>query len=170
MRLIAEERQTGTESLLQTAPIGEAQVVVGKFLGAGSFLGLITLLTLYMPVLIQVNGKISWAQIGAGYLGMLCLGATSVAIGTLGSAVARTQLFAALLSGCLLVLLLLGWLMGKTADPPLDGIFSYVALFDRHYQPFMRGRINTESLFYYASTTFFLLLLSTRILQARRQS
>ena len=170
MRLIAEERQTGTENLLQTAPISEAQVVAGKFLGAGSFLGLITLLTLYMPVLIQINGKVSWAQIGAGYLGLFCLGATSVAIGTLGSAVARTQLFAALLSGCLLVLLLLGWLMGKAADPPLDSIFSYSALFDRHYQPFMRGRINTESLFYYASTTFFLLLLSTRVLQARRQS
>ena len=34
MRLLAEERQTGTESLLQTAPITEAQIIIGKFLGA----------------------------------------------------------------------------------------------------------------------------------------
>ena len=58
MRLLAEERQQGTESLLLTAPIQESSIVIGKFLGALSFLILITLATLYMPLLIQVNGKV----------------------------------------------------------------------------------------------------------------
>ena len=80
MRLLAEERQTGTESLLKTAPITETQIVLGKFFGAYFFLMLITLLTMYMPYLIQINGKLSWGHIFAGYLGLACLGASTIAI------------------------------------------------------------------------------------------
>ena len=168
MRLLAEERQTGTLVLLETAPVSEAQIVIGKYLGAFAFLALVTLLTFYMPLLIQVNGKISWAQIGVGYLGLLSLGGAAMAVGTFGSAVSRNQLLAAVIGGIVLVCLLLGWLLGRVTDAPLSGILSYMAIFDRHYQPFMRGRINTESLVYYASITFGFLLLATRALQARR--
>lgn len=168
MRLIAEERQTGTIVVLETAPVSETQVILGKFLGAYGFLALITVLTLYMPALIFVNGKVSWAQIGAGYTGLLMLGAATVAIGTFGSSVARNQLVAAVVGGVLLVLMLLGWLVSKIADPPLSDVLSYIALFDRHFQPFMRGRINTESLVFFGSVTFGFLMLSVRALSWRR--
>ncbi len=168
MRLLAEERQAGTIVLLQTAPISEGQVVLGKFLGAMGFLFIITLLTIYMPILIQVNGKVSWGQIGAGYLGLLCLGGSAVAIGTFGSAVSKNQLLAAVIGGTVLVLMLLGWLLARITEPPISEVLSYSALFDRHFQPFMRGRINSESLILYGSVIFGFLLLSTRVLQARR--
>ena len=168
MRLIAEERQTGTLVVLQTAPISETQVVLGKFLGGFGFLALVTLLTLYMPAMIFVNGKVSWEQIGAGYLGLLSLGAATVAIGTFGSAIAKNQLVAVFWGGGLLVTLLLGWLLGRVTDPPLSDLLSYVALFDRHFQPFMRGRINTESLVFFGSLSFVFLMLATRVLQSRR--
>ena len=170
MRLISEERGRGTESLLFTAPITCAQIIIGKFLGAFGFLSLIILLTLYMPALIFVNGKVSYGEIFAGYVGLLSIGAASVAIGTLGSTISKNQIFAAMIGAVLLVFLLLGWLVGKISSPPLDGIFSYLAFFDRHYQPFMRGKINTESLVYYASLIFGFLLLSIRILESRRQA
>ncbi len=168
MRLLAEERQEGTEVLLQTAPVSEAQVVLGKYLGAFGFLAIITLLTIYMPLEIQVNGKVSWAQIAAGYTGLLGLGAASLAIGTFGSTLARNQLLAAVIGSLVLVLMLLGWLLSRITEPPISGVLAYVALFDRHFQPFMRGRINTESLVFYASVTFAFLLVSTRVLQFRR--
>ncbi|MBM73902.1 MAG: hypothetical protein CMK59_00770 [Proteobacteria bacterium] len=170
MRLFAEERQSNTIVLLETTPINEAQVVAGKFLGALVFLMLITLLTLYMPIFIQINGKVSWSQIATGYLGLFSLASVTISIGLLGSTMAKNQLFAAIIGAGILVLFLLGWLMGKIAESPLNEIFSYIALFDRHYQPFMRGRINTESLFFYISVSFLFLLLATRILQTRRQS
>ena len=78
---------------------------------------------------------------------------------------ARNQLVAAVVGGALLVLMLLGWLVSKIADPPLSDVLSYVALFDRHFQPFMRGRINTESLIFFGSVTFGFLMLSVRALQ-----
>ena len=151
---------------VSSAPRFSADVL--EFLGAYGFLALITLLTIYMPGLIFVNGKVSWEQIGAGYTGLLALGAATVAIGTFGSSVARNQLVAAVVGGALLVLMLLGWLVSKIADPPLSDVLAYVALFDRHFQPFMRGRINTESLIFFGSVTFGFLMLSVRALQWRR--
>jgi ABC-2 type transport system permease protein len=123
-----------------------------------------------MPALIQVNGKVSWGQIGAGYVGLLCLGSACMAMGTFGSAIAKNQLFAAIIGGFLVVLFLLGWLLSSKTETPFKEVFSYGALYQGHFEPFKRGRINTESLIYFASITFGFLLLSTRTLQSRRQS
>lgn len=168
MRLIAEERQTGTFILLQTAPITDAEIVLGKFFGAFSFLSIITVLSAYMPALIFVNGRVSIEQILVGYLGLFSLGAATIAVGTFASAIARNQLLAAVIGACLMVFLLLGWLLGQVIEAPLSGIFSYTAIFDRHFQPFMKGRLNTEGLVYYASICFGFLMLATRSLQLRR--
>ena len=168
MRLIAEERQTGTLTLLQTAPIRSFDIVLGKFLGAFLFLALITLATAYMPALIFVHGKVSFGQILVGYTGLLSLGAATIAIGTFSSAIARNQLLAAVLGAGILVFILLGWMMGQVTEAPLSGIFSYTAIFDRHFQPFMKGRLNTEGLLYFASICFAFLLLAVRSLQLRR--
>ncbi len=168
MRLIAEERQTGTLILLQTAPIKPHHIVLGKFAGALGFLSVLTLLTAYMPALIFVHGKVSLAQIGVGYLGVLSLGAATVAVGTFATSMARNQLIAAVIGAGVIVFLLLGWLIGQMTEPPLSGVFSYGAFFDRHYQPFMKGRLNTESLVYYGSVCFAFLLLAVRTLQLRR--
>ena len=168
MRLIAEERQTGTLTLLQTAPIRSVDIVLGKFLGAFLFLALITVATAYMPALIFVHGKVSLGQILVGYVGLLALGAATIAIGTFSSSIARNQLLAAVLGAGILVFLLLGWMMGQVTEAPLNGIFSYTAIFDRHFQPFMKGRLNTEGLVYFASICFAFLLLAVRSMQLRR--
>ncbi len=74
MRLLAEERQTGTLVLLTSSPIQDYEIVLGKFLSAFGFLALITLATIYIPAMIFVNGKISFGHLAAGYLGLLLLG------------------------------------------------------------------------------------------------
>src|SRR5687768_7784468 len=56
VRLLTEERQTGSVVLLNTAPVADHQIVLGKFLGALAFLALLTLTTLYIPMLVMVNG------------------------------------------------------------------------------------------------------------------
>src|SRR5215210_1285418 len=53
MRLLAEERGTGTLELLLTAPIRDWQVVAGKYIGAMLFYVVLWLPTLaYLPVLL----------------------------------------------------------------------------------------------------------------------
>jgi ABC-2 type transport system permease protein len=168
MRLLAEERQMGTMVLYATSPVRDGHIVVGKFLSAFLFLCLLTLLTLYMPLLIFVNGKVSVGHIFGGYVGLLCLGAASLAIGMFGSSLAQSQIIAAIISTAILVSMLLFWLLVNITDPPMSGIFSYLALHNKHFFPFMKGTINTRDLIYYLTVTCFFLMVSTRVIEARR--
>lgn len=168
MRLFAEERQTGTIVLLESSPLSEAQTVAAKFLSGLAFLGLFLALTTYMPAMIFVNGKVSYEQIAVGYLGAFLMGGTGVAIGTWASAVARNQLFALVLSSVVTVGFVASWVLSRVLDPPFKALFAYTAFFDKHYESFQAGRVNTESVVFFASVSFAFLLLATRSLTARR--
>jgi ABC-2 type transport system permease protein len=168
MRLIAEERQRGTHLLLDASPVSDTQLVLGKFLSAFAFLTILTGATLYMPALIFVNGKVSLAHIGTGYLGLLLVGAAVLAIGTFGSAMGRNQLEAAAVSGFLVLVFLLMWKLGRMSSPPVSEVFSNMSLFDKHFQPFQRGRIEVAAVAYYLSICFVFLSLSVRRMSLRR--
>ena len=99
MRLVAEERQTGTLVLLTSSPVHDWEIVLGKFLSALAFLVIVRSRRVYIPALILVNGKISFGHLFAGYLGVLLVGSATLAIGVFGSALARTQVLAAIFSG-----------------------------------------------------------------------
>ena len=74
MRLIAEERQTGTISLLYSSPVHDLEIVLGKFLAALGFLCVFLAATLYMPALVAAYGKVSLGHVFAGYLGLFAGG------------------------------------------------------------------------------------------------
>lgn len=168
MRLVAEERQTGTLVLLTSSPVRDREIIAGKFISALAFLALILLTTLFMPALIMVNGKLSFGHVAAGYLGLLLLGSAALAIGTLGSALARTQLLAAILSAGMLVSLIVVWWVGTVTERPLNDVFVALALWGRHFPPFQAGIINLRDVVYYLAITYFALYAATRALGARR--
>jgi len=168
MRLLAEERQRGTISLLFSSPVNEWQIVLGKFFSAQLFLSLLTLATLYMPALIFVNGHVSPGHVAAGYLGLLLLGAAVLAMGIFASAVASSQVTAAVLGSALLVTFLVFWLLSRVVEPPLTGVLSYLALWDKHFPPFMRGIVSARGVAYYLSVALFFLLATVRVLESRR--
>jgi ABC-2 type transport system permease protein len=168
MRLIAEEKQTGTLVLLTSSPVRDREIVLGKFLSGWAFLAIITLLTAFMPALIMVNGKISLGHLASGYLGLLLLGSAAFAIGTFGSALARTQVLAAIISGCLLVAMIICWLLARITDRPLNEVFIALALYQRHFPPFQAGVVHLRDVVYYLAVTYFALFAATRVLEARR--
>lgn len=169
MRLIAEERQTGTMVLIDASGLEDWQVIGGKYLSAMAFLGTLLLLSTYMPALVFVNGKVSLGHIFSGYLGLALVGSACVAIGTFGSTLSRSQLVAAVVGGVITVFLLITWLLARIADPPLSEILSYMSLFDQHFRrSFMEGIVRVRDVVYYVAVTFVFLVLSTRWLAARR--
>ncbi len=168
MRLLAEERQAGTLSLLLTSPIREYQIVAGKFLSAFAFLLLLIGLTAYMPALIFVHGKVSLGHIAGGYLGLALLGGSALAIGVLGSSLGRNQLVAGVLSALFLVSLLLCWMVARVADPPLREVLRYLAPFDQHFLPFQRGMLRLSDVVFFVSVSWFALLAATRVLHSQR--
>ncbi len=168
MRLLAEEKQTGTLVLLTSSPIRDRDIVLGKFLSGWLFISLITLATAFMPAMIMVNGKISFGHVAAGYLGLILLGGATMAIGTFGSALARTQVLAAIISGGLVVGLIIAWLLARVTEHPINRIFESLALYHRHFPPFQVGLIHLRDVVYYLALTYFALFLATRVLEARR--
>lgn len=168
MRLLAEERQTGTVVLLTTSPIRDSEIVAGKFLSAFTIVLVLTALSAYMPALIFVNGKVSIGQILVGYLGLALLGAASVAIGLVGSALAKNQVLAVIIGASILVTMLLLWMLGKVTDPPVSDFIIRLALHNERQRPFMFGLLKLDNVVYYLAVTFFFLLSATKVLEARR--
>ncbi|MCE9669612.1 ABC transporter permease [Myxococcus stipitatus] len=168
MRLLAEERQTGTLPLLYSSPLRDRDIVLGKFLAGLAFLSLYVLCTLYMPLLVLVNGKVSFGHVAAGYLGLLLLGSASLAVGTFGSALARNQLLAAITSAVMLVALILCWLLARITEQPLADVFSAMSLWNQHFPPFQSGLVHVRDVVYYLLVTYVALFAATRVLEARR--
>jgi len=168
MRLLAEERQTGTLVLLTSSPVHDWEIVLGKYLSALVFLMLVTAATVFMPLLIFVNGKVSFGHMAAGYLGLLLLGSASLAIGTFGSALARSQVLAAIFSGCIVVAMIVCWMLAKVTEPPLNDVFTALALHGRHFPPFQAGAVHLRDVGYYLMVSYVALFGATRVMEARR--
>jgi ABC-2 type transport system permease protein len=168
MRLVAEERQTGTLVLLTSSPVQDAHIIIGKYLSGLSFLALVLALTVFMPLLILVNGKVSGGHLVAGYLGLLLLGAAAMAIGTLGSALARTQVLAAIFSGCMVTAMVLAWMLVQVTERPFKDVFANLAIHGKHFLPFQQGTIHLRDVVYYLMVTTVSLFTAIRVMEARR--
>jgi len=168
-RLLSEERQNHSMVLLNTSPVRDSEIVLGKFFAALTFLAIVLALSVYMPILIKVNGKITAAQVVVGYFGMLLLGAATLAIGLFASAMTRQQLIAAVVAAALVVVMCFIHLLGGKVDPPLKDVLEQIDLWWVHYQyGFMKGILNLKDVIYYVAATYFFLLLSVKTLEAKR--
>jgi ABC-2 type transport system permease protein len=115
-----------------------------------------------------VNGKVSVGHIVVGYAGVLLLGAASLAIGLFASAVARSQVVAAILGALILAPLVLLWAVAKAVDPPLNTFLSALSIHHENFRPFMNGILELHGVVYYLAVTYFFLLAATKTLEARR--
>jgi gliding motility-associated transport system permease protein len=184
MRLIAEERSQGTLELLLTSPVRDWELAVGKWLGAFVFYLLllattvvyVVLLAIYVPDKTSISvaglsiriGALDFGLIAATYIGMLLVGAASIAIGVLASSLTRNQIIAYVVSLLgLLAVWYMAFLVGFFTTPPLSLFFDYVAGYYR-YQAFSLGQVTLRDTVYFASLAIGALFLTTRLLESRR--
>ena len=168
-RLLAEERQNHSMVLLTTSPVRDTEIVLGKFFAALTFLTIMIVLSLYMPILIKVNGKISGGQIFVGYLGLFLFGAVSLAIGLFASALTRYQFLALVIGAVLLIVLGNIFQLAPALDPPVRGVVEQADLWWIRFQgSFMKGILNLKDVIFYICTTYFFLLLAIKTLEAKR--
>jgi ABC-2 type transport system permease protein len=169
IRLIAEERQNQSIVLLNTAPVTDVQIVLGKFFAALTFLAGILALSVYMPLLVQAGGKITTAQILVGYLGLLLFGAAYLAIGMFASALTRHQLVAAVVGTLLGVVMVLLYLLAKKLAPPFNTVLSQLDAWWGHFdRGFMVGVLTLSNVVFYLALTYFFLLLAVKTMEAKR--
>jgi ABC-2 type transport system permease protein len=168
MRLIAGERENGTLVLLNTAPIKEGEIVLGKFLAGLTFLAILTALSFYMPLLIFVNGNVSVGHILVGYLGVMLIGAASLAVGLFASALAGHQVVAILIATALLGTFFLIHFVAQATDPPLNTFLAALAIYHNRQRSFMSGLLKLDNVIFNLAVTFVFLLATTKALEARR--
>ena len=164
MRLLSREQDLGTIELLLTAPVRDWEVVGGKFLASLIFYaGMVAATGLYIPVLVAY-GNPDLGTIGAGYLGLLLLGASMLALGVFTSSLTRNQMVAAVIGVVASVSL---WLIDVLSAVFNQQVISYLTP-SGHYYNFIDGIIDTRDLVYYASAIFVFLFLASRVLESRR--
>jgi len=167
MALLAEEKRTGTMEVLLTMPLRDAEVVVGKFLGALCLLVVLMVLTLPYPISVAMLGRLDVGPVVSGYLAILLLGGTMLAIGVLASSWTENQLIAFFTAG----MICFAFFMISRFLPFLPtGVASVAewASFDYHYENMTRGVIDSRDVLYFLSLTGFALALAFRSLERRR--
>jgi len=192
MRLLAEERRTGTAELLFTCPVTSGQVILGKYLGAGFLLAVMLGVTLSYPVLITTtSAKPDMGPTLVGYLGVLLLGLSFVAVGLLISAMTENQIVAAVGAfGALLMLWAIGWVADSATEtvayrlnqvsfglweklhlglggPTVGDLLTKLSV-SEHLGDFRKGLLDTEHVVFYLSVIFFSLFMTQRIVESRK--
>jgi ABC-2 type transport system permease protein len=167
MRLLADEQRTGTIELLLTCPVRDVEVVLGKYLASLVMLAAMLVPTLYYPFLLTLYGSPDQGPLLSGYLGMLLLGASFLAVGLLASSLTQNQIVAAVLTfGILLVVWLSDAVSGFARGPVGDAFRALSA--SSHFGDFPRGVISSGDVVYFLSLIVGCLFLTVISLQVRR--
>jgi len=170
MRLLAEERASGTIEPLLTAPVSEVSVVLGKYLAALTFWCVLWAPTLSYVWLVARTGEhtVDWGSIGSTYLGLFAVGMFYMAVGLFMSAIARNQIVAAMLTflvlGGLFVIGLAGY---ANVGDDMRAVFEYVGLWTQ-MAAFSKGIVDTRYLVYDLSVVVLSLFLSVQALRSDR--
>lgn len=167
MRLISEERKSGTLELLVTMPVRDFDVILGKWLAALTLFVVALILTGFYPFTIFVLGDPQAGIIVAGYIGLLLLGASYLAVGLLGSALTENQIIAFILSFALSALLAILIFSAIVLPPAIADIVQYLST-TYHFQNIARGVLDTRDVVYFLSLIFLALLIASRALSQRK--
>ena len=168
MRTISEELRSGTFEALMTAPVTEAQVVLGKFLGSAAFLVLMLLPTGMYVVALELYGRPDYGELLCGYLGVILAGAAYLAGGILASTLTSSQVVAFLVSVFFWVALVFST---KLLPARLDDNWAELV---RALDPDLRlgnfsiGLLDTSDVVYFLSMTALFLTAAVKSLQVRR--
>jgi ABC-2 type transport system permease protein len=167
MRLLADEKSTGTLELLSTMPVRDWEVVVGKFLAALALVSTAIGLTLVFAISVRTLGPLDRGPAIGGYIGLLLMAGAFVAIGVMCSAFTRNSIVAFIASfGICFALYLFGKLT-QFVPPVLQPVIAFLSI-DGHFDNIGRGVIDTRDVIYYLSVIGTCLLLATTSLESRR--
>jgi ABC-2 type transport system permease protein len=169
MGLLAQEWATGTMETLITAPIGETDVVLGKFIGSLGLLVVLLLPTLVYVLMLRIYGHPDIGPIISGYLGIVLVGSLFISIGLFCSALTRSQIVAAVASASILVLItILPWELGGNAVLPAFWRTVVDQAVFKRYTDFSKGVLDIGNIVFFLLTTGVFLFITVKVLESRR--
>lgn len=172
MGTIAQESRMGTLELMLTAPVRDWELIIGKWLG--SFLFVLTVLaaTLIFPIFLNmiVSPGIDQGLMVSGYIGLILMVGSLLAVGVAVSALFNNQLVVFLVN---LAAVLFIWVFryisstGSTTGGLWSKVVTYFNFVD-HFMDFFQGTIDLSNVIYYFSVAALALFLGTMFIESRR--
>ena len=168
MRLFSEEINIGSYEILLTMPVEFRDIIIGKFLAAVGFIGVMLFPTLFYALSITFLGKLDWGPVIGGYLGAILLGATYCSIGILASSITRNQVVAFIIgmAVCLALTLLIDFMLFFLPNF-LVGIFQFLSA-NYHFKNIAKGVIDLRDILYFVSVSFVVLYGTNLIMQRKK--
>jgi len=166
MRLISEERRSGSLALLSSAPVRMSEVVLGKFLGLMGFLAVLVGISALMQLSLAVGTHLDYLKLMSCVLGLLLLLGAFAAAGLYMSTLTLQPVVAGISSFGLLLFL---WIIGDMGrnGAAYSPVLRYLSL-GGHYSAFLRGVFDSSDAIYYLLFMGAFLALSIRRLDSAR--
>jgi len=166
MRLLSEEKQSGSIKLLLSSPISMTEIVLGKYLGALLFFIFVILMIGIMPLSLLSSTDLDMGKFAAGMLGQLLTISAFIALGLFMSAISKQPVNAAAGTFGLLILFLIINIAGN-ATTEGNNFFDTLSI-THHSIQMLRGIVNTADIMYFVLFSLGFILLSIRQLDAQR--
>jgi ABC-2 type transport system permease protein len=167
MRLLADEKSSGTLELLITMPVRDWEVVVGKFLAAMALLCTAIGLTLVFAITVKTLGPLDRGPTIGGYLGLVLMGGAYVSIGVMASSLTRNSIVSFIVAFAISFALYLLGRLTQFLPEALQKLVAFLSI-DGHFENIGRGVIDTRDVIYYLSVMGVSLLIATLSLESRR--
>lgn len=167
MRLLAEEKKSGTFELLKSLPFTDWDIVVAKFLAAYTVVAGMVIASSYYILVMARFGKPELPVVWVAFAGVLIASAGYVAIGLFASSLTENQIIAALVA---FVTLLIFFLIGDVV-PQSSGFWSRLLemlSMRYHNDQFTHGLLRLEDAAYFIMLAVVFLFLTCRSLEIRR--
>lgn len=173
MRMISEEKRTGTLDLLYTRPVTELEIILAKFFASWALvlLSLIPTLIYFWSVsrLGSPPGNLDVGGTWGSYMGLLFLGGIYASIGMFASSLSGNQIVAFIIAVFLSFLMYLGFdfLSGVAQSGHTSLMVSRIGI-SYHYNSISRGVIDSRDLLYFASVILLFIVGTRTALQSSK--
>ena len=172
MRMISEEKRSGTMDLLWTRPVSEFQIIFAKFLASWALVLLSLLPTLvWFWSVSQMGSPVGNVDMGGtwgSYLGLLFLGGIYAAIGIFSSSLTGNQIVAFITAVLLSFVMYQGFdfLGGSLGSGKMALLVSQAGI-AYHYSSISRGVLDSRDLLYFIVVITLFLQGARVVLQSR---
>jgi len=167
MRLLAEEKKSGTIELLSTKPLSDTEIVLGKFLAAWALIAIAMIPSLIYYITIASLGSVDNGPVIGGYIGLMLMAGVYVSVGIFASSITDNQIIA-FIAGFLFVFFF--YILDKIliyVPEFMTGVVEYLGV-DFHFSSIARGVIDSRDIVYFFSVLGFMIYLSVVSLGRRK--
>jgi ABC-2 type transport system permease protein len=169
MRLIAEEKKSGTIEMLLTKAVTDRQVIIGKYLATLLLIAIALAFTLPYVITLAKLGNLDAGGTICGYLALLLMSAAYTSIGLFTSSITSNQIVAFLSA---LFIGLFFHIIFQIIAGGMTGIIGQIInslSVTVHFESLSRGVVDSKDLVYFGSIIFLGLFL-TEVSLAKRNA